>query len=133
MLPSFKRKRQSSAASVTSRPSPATLSRRSTPLVSFDRQSLVSQPQSQHRRVAITSRPQLEREASSGQMPPSRNDEQSAAVDEDNTDETLDNVIMAIDMKEHGTVGCAYYVAREERLFCMEDIVHGGIDTVEAC
>jgi DNA mismatch repair protein MSH5 len=66
-------------------------------------------------------------------MPLSRNDEQSAAVDEDNTDETLDNVIMAIDMKEHGTVGCAYYVAREERLFCMEDIVHGGIDAVEAC
>jgi DNA mismatch repair protein MSH5 len=66
-------------------------------------------------------------------MPLSRNDEQSAAIDEDNTDETLDNVIMAIDMKEHGTVGCAYYVAREERLFCMEDIAHGGIDTVEAC
>jgi DNA mismatch repair protein MSH5 len=133
MPPSFKRKRQSSAASVTSRPSPATSSRRSTPLVSFNRQSLVSQPQLQHRRVAIASPPQLEREASSGQMPLSRNDEQSAAVDEDNTDETLDNVIMAIDMKEHGTVGCAYYVAREERLFCMEDIVHGGIDTVEAC
>jgi DNA mismatch repair protein MSH5 len=40
---------------------------------------------------------------------------------------------MAIDMKEHGTVGCAYYVAREERLFCMEDVVHGGTDTVETC
>jgi DNA mismatch repair protein MSH5 len=66
-------------------------------------------------------------------MPYSRNDEQSAAVDEDNTDEALDNVIMAIDMKEHGTVGCAYYVAREERLFCMEDTIHGGIETVEAC
>jgi DNA mismatch repair protein MSH5 len=133
MPPSFKRKRQSSAASVASHPSPAPSSRRSTPLVSLNRQSLVSQPQSQPRRVTIASQPQLEREASSGQMPLSRNDEQSAAVDEDNTDETLDNVIMAIDMKEHGTVGCAYYVAREERLFCMEDIVHGGIDTVEAC
>ena len=81
----------------------------------------------------IASQPQLERDASTSQIPLSRNDQQSAAVDEDNADETLDNVIMAIDMKEHGTVGCAYYVAREERLFCMEDIVHGGIDTLETC
>jgi len=62
-----------------------------------------------------------------------QNTQQSAAVDEDDTDEALANVIMAIDMKEHGTVGCAYYVAREERLFCMEDVVHGGTDIVETC
>ena len=54
-------------------------------------------------------------------------------MDEDDTDEMLDNVIMAVDMKERGTVGCAYYVAREERLFCMEDMVHGGRDVVETC
>lgn len=66
-------------------------------------------------------------------MPLSQNDQQNNTVDEDGTDEALDNIIMAIDMKEHGTVGCAYYVAREERLFCMEDIIHGGTDIVETC
>jgi DNA mismatch repair protein MSH5 len=133
MPPSFKRKRQSSAASVTSHPSRAASSRRRTPLVSFNLPSLASQPQSQHRRVTIASQPQLERDASSSQPRLLQNAQQSAAVDEDDTDEALDNVIMAIDMKEHGTVGCAYYVAREERLFCMEDVVHGGTDTVETC
>jgi DNA mismatch repair protein MSH5 len=81
----------------------------------------------------IASQPPPERDAPSSQMPLPRNDQQSATFDEDDTDETLDNVIMAIDMKEHGTVGCAYYVTREERLFCMEDIVHGGTDIVETC
>jgi DNA mismatch repair protein MSH5 len=63
----------------------------------------------------------------------SRVDQQSLAISEDDNDEMLDNVIMAIDMKERGTVGCAYYVAREERLFCMEDVVCGGKDVVETC
>jgi DNA mismatch repair protein MSH5 len=132
MPPSFKRKRQSSAASVTSHPSRAASSRHRTPLVSSDLPPLASQPQSQHRRVTVALQPQLERDAFSSQTPLLQNAQQSAAVDDD-TDETLDNVIMAIDMKEHGTVGCAYYVAREERLFCMEDVVHGGTDTVETC
>ena len=69
---------------------------------------------------------------STSQVPLLQNDEQNTVVVvEDDTDETLDNVVMAIDMKERGTVGCAYYVAREERMFCMEDIVHGGGDVME--
>ncbi|PNS19011.1 MutS 5 [Sphaceloma murrayae] len=39
---------------------------------------------------------------------------------------------MAINVRERGTVGCAYYVACEERLYCMEDVEHGGTDVVEA-
>lgn len=66
-------------------------------------------------------------------MPLSQNDELSPVFDDDDIDETLDNVVMAIDIKERGTVGCAYYVAREERLFCMEDIVNGGNDVTETC
>jgi DNA mismatch repair protein MSH5 len=117
---------------VTSHASRATSSRRRTPAVSFNLPLLASQPQSQHRRVTVASQPQPERDAFGSQTPLLQNAQQSAAVDDD-TDETLDNVIMAIDMKEHGTVGCAYYVTREERLFCMEDVVHGGTDTVETC
>ena len=83
--------------------------------------------------MTAASQPLNEEVGSTSQRPLSQQDEQSHVVDEDDTDEMLDNVIMAVDMKERGTVGCAYYVAREERLFCMEDMVHGGRDVVETC
>lgn len=38
---------------------------------------------------------------------------------------------MAIDMKDSGTVGCAYYVAIDEALFLQEDISMAGIEFVE--
>ncbi|TKX25294.1 MutS domain V-containing protein 1 [Elsinoe australis] len=39
---------------------------------------------------------------------------------------------MAINVRERGTVGCAYYVAREEKLYCMEDVKLGGAEIVQA-
>jgi DNA mismatch repair protein MSH5 len=48
-------------------------------------------------------------------------------------DESSDHIIMALDIKDRGSIGCAYYVARDERLFCMEDVPKGGIDVVEKC
>jgi hypothetical protein len=47
-------------------------------------------------------------------------------------DETLNEVIMAVDMTPRGTVGCCYYVARAEKLFFMEDIQLGDVDVVDA-
>jgi hypothetical protein len=47
-------------------------------------------------------------------------------------DETLDEIIMAVDMTPRGTVGCCYYVARDEKLFFMEDIQLGDVDVVDA-
>lgn len=41
-------------------------------------------------------------------------------------------VVMAVDVTEKGTVGCAYYVARDEKLYFMEDVKPGGPDVVEA-
>lgn len=38
---------------------------------------------------------------------------------------------MAIDMKDNGTIGCAYYVAIDEALFIQEDIPMAGVDFVE--
>lgn len=40
---------------------------------------------------------------------------------------------MALQVRERGTVGCAYYVAREEKLLCMEDMKLGGVEAVQAC
>jgi DNA mismatch repair protein MSH5 len=47
--------------------------------------------------------------------------------------ELLSEVIMAVNLTERGTVGCAYYVAREEKLHFMEDVQMGGPDIIDAC
>lgn len=52
--------------------------------------------------------------------------------DDNASDETLDEIVMAIDWKPRGTVGCAYYVAAQEKLYFMEDIELGGLDIIEA-
>ena len=40
---------------------------------------------------------------------------------------------MAVDIRERGMVGCAYYISREETLFCMEDLSGGGLDVLDTC
>ena len=47
-------------------------------------------------------------------------------------DDTLSEVVMAVNMLNNSTVGCAYYVARTEKLYFMEDVRMGGPDIVEA-
>jgi DNA mismatch repair protein MSH5 len=52
--------------------------------------------------------------------------------DDLHVDDTLNEVVMAVDMTPRGTVGCCYYVARDEKLFFMEDIQFGDVDVVDA-
>jgi len=40
---------------------------------------------------------------------------------------------MAVDMRERGTVGCCYYVARTEKLHLMEDVKFGSAEIVDMC
>jgi DNA mismatch repair protein MSH5 len=47
--------------------------------------------------------------------------------------DALAEVIMAVDLRERGTVGCCYYVAREEKLYCIEDVRFGGIEVIDTC
>lgn len=51
----------------------------------------------------------------------------------DRHDDTLNEIIMAFDLAPRGTVGCCYYIAREEKLFFMEDIQYGDADVIETC
>ncbi|KAI7177104.1 hypothetical protein KC316_g2684 [Hortaea werneckii] len=44
--------------------------------------------------------------------------------------DSLDEVVMAVNLTERGTVGCAYYAARTEKLYFMEDIKFGSADVV---
>lgn len=47
--------------------------------------------------------------------------------------DVLGEVVMAVNKTDRGTVGCAYYVAREEKLYFMEDAQMGGADIVDSC
>ena len=57
--------------------------------------------------------------------------EDDVAVDEREDNDAANEVVMALDMRDRGTVGCCYYVAREEKLYFMDDIKFGGIDVVD--
>lgn len=46
-------------------------------------------------------------------------------------DDTAQEVVMAVNVTERGSVGCAYYVAREHKLYFMEDAQLGGADIVD--
>ena len=58
--------------------------------------------------------------------------EDDSNVQDSETDNSLDQVIMAVDMRDKGTVGCCYYVAKEEKLYMMDDVKYGGIDVIDA-
>ena len=44
-----------------------------------------------------------------------------------------DEVIMCVDMKERGTVGCCYYESSTGSLHLVEDIQCGGLNIIDTC
>ena len=42
-------------------------------------------------------------------------------------------VVMALDIRTNSTLGCAYYVAREEKLYCMQDCNMADRTMIETC
>jgi hypothetical protein len=62
---------------------------------------------------------------------PSVREDDTITEHENNDDDTLSEVVMAIDMAPRGTVGCCYYVSREEKLYFMEDIQIGDVNIVD--
>jgi hypothetical protein len=47
--------------------------------------------------------------------------------------DALSEIVMAVDLTDRGTIGCAYYVARTETLYFMEDVQAGNAEMVDAC
>ncbi|RAH66189.1 MutS family protein MSH5 [Aspergillus aculeatinus CBS 121060] len=47
-------------------------------------------------------------------------------------DDELDQVIVAIDSRESGTVGCSYYSVREERLYLLGDLRHSDSEVIDS-
>lgn len=62
---------------------------------------------------------------------PSVEETQSGDTLEEVGDDDVCKVVMAIDIRERGTVGCSYYVAEQKMLYILEDITLGGMDVVE--
>lgn len=48
-------------------------------------------------------------------------------------EDELNEVVMAVDMRERGAVGCAYYVAQSESFYFMDDFKLGGVDIIDMC
>ncbi|KAL9092316.1 MAG: hypothetical protein Q9165_004490 [Trypethelium subeluteriae] len=57
---------------------------------------------------------------------------QTNAGEVDPDADVLNEVVMAVDVRDRGDVGCCYYVARDEKLYFMEDVKLGGVDVVDA-
>ncbi|KAJ5902185.1 DNA mismatch repair protein MutS core [Penicillium taxi] len=53
-----------------------------------------------------------------------------AADSEQTTDDDSGHIIAAIDMKDGGTVGCAYYSVEEERMYLLGDSRSGGMEVI---
>ncbi|KAL2067305.1 hypothetical protein VTL71DRAFT_1729 [Oculimacula yallundae] len=57
--------------------------------------------------------------------------ESEAELQERENSDAINEVIMAIDFKDRGTLGCAYYTARAEKLCLMEDVKMAGLDIID--
>ena len=51
----------------------------------------------------------------------------------DDEDSNADEIIMCVDMRERGTVGCCYYESSTGSLHLAEDIQCGGLDVIGTC
>ena len=58
---------------------------------------------------------------------------QNTVDNEDEPDVPINEVVMALDMRERGTIGCCYYVAAKEALYLMADIKSTGLEVVDQC
>ncbi|KAI9820000.1 MAG: MutS protein msh5 [Pycnora praestabilis] len=56
--------------------------------------------------------------------------ENDREIEDREENDNLNEIIMGIDMRDRGTVGCCYYVAREEKLYLMEDVAFGGLEVI---
>lgn len=52
---------------------------------------------------------------------------------EQSVDDDLNQVVVAIDMRDSGTVGYSYYSAQEETLYLMGDIRFAGNESIDTC
>lgn len=111
---------------------PMSTSRRSTPLASFKRPARSQEGQRKcHGPQEPLNRLQGHSSTPSRTAPPTAHQLDAEIRAEEAEDDSLDHVIMAIDIRDRETVGCAYYIARQQSLICMEDAIGGGKEVLD--
>lgn len=128
MAARFKRKRRASHTSSSARTSQSWSSQRGR----FKRPSLPSHSSSRTRSIDAP----YNQASSHHHIPQDRDASQpqpNHAADNEEVDEDLEQVVMAIDRQQKGTVGCAYYVASDETLYCLQDVIDGSLEAIETC
>ncbi|KAF7860638.1 hypothetical protein EAF04_008157 [Stromatinia cepivora] len=141
-MPSFKRRRIGSAGGSNRQHSArgqltrfrSSSSRTSSVPQSEDRPSSMQSPP-----VPFKNRISIKSASSDVTAPPSVQDEGSnleggeneSDIQEREYEDSMDEIVMAVELKERGTIGCAYYIAREERLCMMTDISMAGLDMID--
>jgi DNA mismatch repair protein MSH5 len=128
MAPRFKRKRQTSHSSSNTHTSHG----RATQSNRFRPSSLSSGSSPQRRQPNSTPSQANPRHQPSQDSATSQARAHDAA-DSEEPDGDIEQVVMAIDRQQKGAVGCAYYVACEEKLYCLHDLTTGNLDAIEAC
>ncbi|MCJ1281630.1 MutS protein msh5 [Xylographa opegraphella] len=58
--------------------------------------------------------------------------EGDGAINAREEDDALNEIVMALELRSRDTVGCSYYVAREEKLYLMSDMKICGLEIVES-
>ncbi|KAI0882714.1 muts domain V-domain-containing protein [Annulohypoxylon maeteangense] len=117
---------------LSSRGQPRSSSRTSTAnIISPYQSSPQLPPHPQRQRLSL--RPPSSRLSSNNSVPLQGNNDNSTLEDALSSEDAdaLGEVIMAIDMKDNGNLGCAYYIAIDETMFLLEDVAMSGIDLVE--
>jgi len=54
-----------------------------------------------------------------------------ADADGNGEDDSNHEVVMAVDMRDRGTIGCCYYAAAKETLYLMADIKAAGLEVID--
>lgn len=130
MAPRFRRRRQTSqTSSRATRKSQGLGGQRNR----FIRHSVPSRTSSQrgpseHIYNSTPTRTDVPPDSAQSQVPPHHQ-----ALDNDESSEALEQIVMAIDRQQRGAIGCAYYAAREEKLYCLQDMNNGSLEVIETC
>ncbi|RAH61060.1 DNA mismatch repair protein Msh5 [Aspergillus piperis CBS 112811] len=79
--------------------------------------------------------PPSSQETLRARAPTSNNAEQfrsGSAKFEYSIDDELEQIVVAVDMRDSGTVGCSYYSALEEKLYLLGDLRHSSKDIIDS-
>ena len=92
-------------------------------------------PSNDPRAIALSShpRPAYRKSSTSSVAASAFNAASENRIEGQEEDIDPDEIIMCVDMRDRGTVGCCYYESSTGSLHLVEDIKYGGLEVVDTC